>query len=93
VNLDELIRVRGAVVRVVGVIVEAQGLALPVGAECTIVTRDGNRVIAEVVGFDEGRTHLLPEDGSEGIAPRDEVIHDGEIPCVAVSHHLLGRVV
>ncbi|MEE2883615.1 MAG: FliI/YscN family ATPase [Planctomycetota bacterium] len=93
VNLDDLVRVRGAVVRVIGVIVEAEGLSLPVGAECTIVTRDGERVVAEVVGFDEGRTHLLPEDGSDGIAPRDEVIHDGEIPCVAVSQHLLGRVV
>lgn len=92
-NRDDLVRVRGAVVRVVGVIVEAEGLALPVGAECTIVTRDGERVVAEVVGFDEGRTHLLPEDGSIGIAPRDEVIHDGEIPSIAVSQHLLGRVV
>ena len=93
VNLNELVRVRGTVVRVIGVIVEAAGLSLPVGAECTIVTRDGDRVVAEVVGFDEGRTHLLPEDGSEGIAPRDEVVHDGETPCVAVSRQLLGRVV
>ncbi|MGE4619649.1 MAG: FliI/YscN family ATPase [Planctomycetota bacterium] len=93
VNRDDLVRVRGAVVRVIGVIVEAEGLSLPIGSECTIVTRSGERVVAEVVGFDEGRTHLLPEDGSEGIAPRDEVIHDGEIPCVAVSEGLLGRVV
>ncbi|MEC9475605.1 MAG: FliI/YscN family ATPase [Planctomycetota bacterium] len=92
-NRDDLVRVRGAVVRVVGVIVEAEGLSLPVGAECTIVTRDGDRVVAEVVGFDEGRTHLLPEDGSIGIAPQDEVIHDGETPSIAVSEHLLGRVV
>ena len=90
---DHLVRVRGTVARVSGVIVEAVGLALPVGAECTIQTRSGEQVVAEVIGFSDGRSQLLPESGSEGIAPRDVVVHDGEKPSIEVSQHLLGRVI
>ena len=90
---NQLVRVRGTVAKVSGVIVEAVGLALPVGAECTIVTRSGEHVMAEVIGFSDHRSHLLPETGIEGIAPRDVVVHDGEMPTIEVSHHLLGRVI
>ncbi len=93
INQDHLVRLRGSVARVAGVIVEAEGISLPIGAECTILTRNGSRVVAEVIGFCDDRTQLLPESGSDGIAPRDEVIHDGEIPSVEVSQQLLGRVI
>ena len=90
---DGLARVQGRVVAVTGVLVEAEGIALPVGAECEIVSRSGTRTLAEVVGFSGERTHLLPECGIDGIGPMDEVIHDGEIPSVPVSEELLGRVI
>ena len=48
-NTGQMVRVRGTVARVTGVIVEAQGLSLPVGAECTIRTREGDLVVAEVI--------------------------------------------
>ncbi len=92
-NTGQMVRVRGTVARVTGVIVEAQGLSLPVGAECTIRTREGDLVVAEVIGFSGDRCHLLPESGISGIAPQDVVIHDGEKPSVEVSHQLLGRVI
>ena len=66
---DGLARVQGRVVAVTGVLVEAEGIALPVGAECEIVSRSGNRTLAEVVGFSGERTHLLPECGIDGIGP------------------------
>ncbi len=94
-NLDKqgLVRVQGRVVAVTGVLVEAEGLSLPVGAECEIVTRAGCRSNAEVVAFSGERTHLLPESGIEGIGPRDTVIHDGDVPSIPVSEDLLGRVI
>ena len=90
---NNLVRVQGRVVAVTGVLVEAEGLSLPVGAECTIEMRSGEKVLAEVVGFSGDRTHILPESGIDGIGPRDVVVHDGEVPNIPVSQHLLGRVI
>ena len=90
---NNLVRVQGRVVAVTGVLVEAEGLALPVGAECTIELRSGEKGLAEVVGFSGDRTHILPESGIDGIGPRDVVVHDGEVPNIPVSQHLLGRVI
>ncbi|OUU20922.1 MAG: EscN/YscN/HrcN family type III secretion system ATPase [Planctomycetia bacterium TMED53] len=94
-NLDQqgLVRVQGRVVAVTGVLVEAEGLSLPVGAECEIVTRAGIRSNAEVVAFSGDKTLLLPESGIEGIGPQDTVIHDGGVPSIPVSAELLGRVI
>ncbi|MAJ28850.1 EscN/YscN/HrcN family type III secretion system ATPase [bacterium TMED181] len=94
-NLDQqgLVRVQGRVVAVTGVLVEAEGLSLPVGAECEIVSRSGVKTLAEVVGFSGETTHLLPGSGIDGIGPRDSVTHNGEVPSVPVSEGLLGRVI
>mgnify|MGYP001451399552 CR=1 FL=1 len=40
---NNLVRVQGRVVAVTGVLVEAEGLSLPVGAECTIEMRSGEK--------------------------------------------------
>ncbi|MGE3164256.1 MAG: FliI/YscN family ATPase [Planctomycetota bacterium] len=88
------VRVAGRVRRVSGLIVEAEGLALAVGSCCTIRCRmDGNRALeAEVTGFQDGRTLLVPCGTTEGISPGDVVCHDGAQPGVDVSPQLLGRI-
>ncbi|MHC4936090.1 MAG: FliI/YscN family ATPase [Planctomycetota bacterium] len=89
------VRVTGRVRRVVGLVAEAEGLPLAVGSSCRLVCRgQGSRELdAEVVGFRDGRTLLLPYGRLDGVAPGDRVVHDGAKLDVGVGRELLGRVV
>ena len=89
------VRVTGKIRRVVGLVAEAEGLPLAVGAGCQIHCRNQpeRALDAEVVGFRDGRTLLLPYGRLEGVAPGDRVIHEGTKLDVPVTRELLGRVV
>jgi len=60
---------RGRLTRVAGVVMEATGLKLPVGATCRVGEQGGDGVEAEVVGFHDDRLYLMPTTGIEGLAP------------------------
>ncbi len=89
------VRVTGRVRRVVGLVAEAEGLPLPVGGACRIrcSQESGRELDAEVVGFRDGRTLLLPFGRLEGVAPGDRVTYSGSKLDVPVSRSMLGRVV
>lgn len=88
-----LLRVTGRVSRVQGLLVEAEGLSLPVGSNCDIVCQSsGSLIDAEVVGFKEGAALLVPSGGMAGVAPGDPVRFEGKQSFARVSEHLLGRV-
>lgn len=87
-------RLNGRVVQVIGLVIEAQGPEAQVGELCHVhVSRHDDPVAAEVVGFREGRTLLMPLGELRGIAPGNEVIATGHPVRVAVGEDLLGRVV
>jgi len=84
--------VEGKVTRVVGLTIEAVGVQAPVGARC-LLQGPGSLVEAEVVGFAEERTFLMPIGDSRGLMPASRVV-PGESACEApVGDELLGRVV
>jgi len=85
-------RLTSRVRQVVGLVVEASELAVPVGAFCRIITQSGT-VDAEVVGFRSGGTLLMPFGRLEGIAPGDAVECVSLQQTVAVGEQLLGRVI
>lgn len=89
------VRMTGRVRRVVGLIAEAEGLPLPVGGACRIRCRQepGRSLDAEVIGFRDGRTLLLPYGRLDGVAPGDSVVYDGNRLDVPVTEALLGRVI
>ncbi|MCA8962506.1 MAG: FliI/YscN family ATPase [Planctomycetes bacterium] len=91
-----LLRAHGRVRRVVGLVVEAEGLRLPIGSVCRIAPRlTGTRneeIEAEVVGFRDGRSLLTPCGSTDGISPGDPVTAGGDRLRVRVSTSLLGRV-
>lgn len=62
---------QGRVVRATGLILEAIGMNLPVGAACQIYTPHANTSWsdAEVVGFDNGLTYLMPLQPLSSIEP------------------------
>ncbi|MCA8956717.1 MAG: EscN/YscN/HrcN family type III secretion system ATPase, partial [Planctomycetes bacterium] len=83
---------RGRVAALSGVLVEAVGMRCASGDRCTIHTQRGE-VGAEVVGFRDGVTLLMPTDNLPGVAPFDPVVGHAEPFVVPTGDQLLGRVV
>ena len=59
----------GRLTRINGLVMEAAGLKLPLGAGCQIMTVDGSAVEAEVVGFNGERLFMMPAEDVHGLAP------------------------
>jgi flagellum-specific ATP synthase len=86
-------RIQGRVRQAVGLVVEAEGLALPVGAVCEIRTVGGEPVNCEVVGFREEVALLMPLGDLAGVRRGDVVRCLASAQRVAVGRGLLGRVI
>lgn len=83
----------GRVSKIIGLVVESVGPAASVGELCEIHSIDHNHsVMAEVVGFRDDRTLLMPLGEMSGIAYGDEVVSRGRLMSIGVSEALLGRV-
>ena len=83
--------VRGRVVRVRGLLVEASLPGAELG-EVVHVGGPGGAIPAEVVGFAEERVQLLPLGPAEGVAAGAEVEGTGKALAVQVGEALRGRV-
>ncbi len=59
----------GTLVRVRGLIMEAQGLDVSLGARCMIVADGHRRIAAEVVGFSGEHVQLMASGDMQGLAP------------------------
>ena len=64
----------GRLVRINGLVMEAMGLKLPLGASCRIETPTGGNVEAEVVGFNGERLFLMPSEDVYGLSPGARVV-------------------
>lgn len=87
-----LIRVSGKVLEVIGLIVEVSGLTASIGEICQIVVPGKGLTAAEVVGFRQSRTLLMPLGTLDGVAPGCEVRPTGRTHLVKVGSGILGRV-
>ncbi len=85
--------VMGRVSKVVGLIVESRGPEGSVGEQMLIHLANGNRITAEVVGFNGEQILLMPVENTEGIRPGLLVEATGHQPEIPVSEALLGRVI
>jgi flagellum-specific ATP synthase len=89
----DLLGRHGRVSNLIGLIIEATGLVAEVGEVCKVnAGRDRPPVSAEVVGFREGRTLLMPLGELHGIGPGTKVQGTGAPFRVAAGKHLLGQV-
>ncbi len=84
---------KGKIVNVVGLTIESAGPDSTLGDVCYIYPEDSNLkpIMAEVVGFKEGKTQLMPYDKTEGIGIGSIVVNTGEPLKVMVSDSLLGK--
>jgi len=82
----------GRLTRMVGLTLEAVGCQAAIGSRCQIITKSGDEVEAEVVGFAEEKTFLMPTGDMRGLVPGARVIPTGRQLEVPVGDSLLGRV-
>ena len=62
------LEVRGTLTRLAGLVLEASGLRMPVGAQCLVSMQAQPPVLAEVVGFSNDRTFLMPAGDIYGLS-------------------------
>jgi FliI/YscN family ATPase len=86
-------RVCGTVTEITGLLIVSRGPWLPVGGVCHIYPVGGaHPVLAEVVGFRDERTLLMPLNELRGIGPGSKVVALTKEAHLPVSEKLLGRV-
>ncbi len=85
--------VEGKLTRMIGLTLEAVGCQAPVGGRCIIQSAANHAIEAEVVGFSDDRTYLMPTGNIRGLLPNSRVIPTGKIYDAAVGDAMLGRVI
>ena len=83
----------GTLVRLVGLTLETRGIMAPLGACCEVIGKEGHRVEAEVVGFNDKTLYLMPFTDPVGVGPGDTVRVMSNSGQVRLGNELLGRVI
>lgn len=83
----------GNVVDVIGLLIESLGPKARMGEICRLVPASGVTVLAEAVGFRNGRVLLMPYGDIDGISPGTPVYGTGKDLRVAAGTGMLGRTV
>jgi type III secretion protein N (ATPase) len=86
------LRPRGRLTRLVGLVLEAEGADVLHGEAVEIETPGGGPLLAEAVGFRDGRALLLPLGDPGGIGPGAAVLPTGRPVSIRAGEALLGRV-
>ena len=87
------IRLHGKVTQVVGLVIEGFCPDTSVGAICEIRTQDGDAIPAEVVGFRNNKTLLMPLGEIRGVGLDSLISVSREKASLGVGPCLLGRVI
>jgi flagellum-specific ATP synthase len=82
----------GQVQAVSGMTIEAGDLSLPLGSLCKITSGGGKSSTAEVIGFRQDRTVLMPLSATAGVSRGDRIHNLCAAPRIWCSEQLLGRV-
>lgn len=87
------VKISGRVTQVIGLVMEVSGLRPYVGEVCLVELAGGrDAVLAEVVGFRQGRALLMPLGDLKGIGPGCRVEARGNPFLVRAGPELLGKV-
>lgn len=83
----------GRVTRMIGLTLEAVGLNVSVGHQCRVAMPKGAFIDAEVVGFSDAKTFLMPVQKIEGLRPGALVIPSDTSQGLVLGMQCLGRIV
>lgn len=92
IDAKRTIRVSGKIKQLIGLVIESAGPAASIGEVCNLECSGEKVGMAEVVGFRDESTLLMPLGPLEGIRPGLDVVATGAPLQVAVGEQLLGRV-
>ena len=83
----------GTVSKATSMLIESLGPEVHVGELCRLTTHSGDKpVLAEVVGFKDKKTLLMPIADMQGISPKSEVIATGQPLKIKLGMSLRGRI-
>ncbi|MET0105206.1 MAG: flagellar protein export ATPase FliI [Sedimenticola sp.] len=85
--------VEGRLTRMVGLTLEAVGCRAAIGGQCDVISSNGDRIEAEVVGFSGESLYLMPTGDIRGLEQDARVVPTGAVCEALVGDHLLGRVI
>lgn len=91
VDVSRTIRFKGYVSEIIGLIIQAQGPKAGIG-ELVYIQKGLDYIPAEVVGFKEKKTLLMPLGNMGGVVPGDLVIASGDSLRAKVGPDIIGRV-
>ncbi len=87
------IKMEGKIVKVAGIVAEADGPGMSVGSLCSIKNGDGRNMQAEVIGFNDKSVIVMPFGEMRGIEPGSRIVDINQQPTVKVGDSYLNRVV
>ena len=79
-NLCRPIKLVGKIVKVAGIVAEANGPGLSVGSLCDIINSEGRNIKAEVIGFNDKRVIVMPFGEMRGIEPGSRIVDISKRP-------------
>ena len=87
------IRIRGEIKKAEGLLLVCRGPASRLGEICEIISPDGEKALAEVIGFDGRDVKMMPLSPAPGIVPGHAVYGSGRPLEINVGEELIGRVI
>lgn len=83
----------GKIKKIVGLVIEASGCHLSIGARCDIAIAHGKKIEAEVIGFTDEVTYLMPLKTLTGLLPNAQVTPSNKESQFAVGDDFIGRII
>lgn len=93
IEKTDFVKKIGRVNRVIGLVLEGNGPAVSVGSVCTIYPNNRPPVQAQVIGFRDKTTLLMPLGDIIGIEPGSAIESMEEYPTYKVGDALIGRII
>jgi len=92
VETSSFVKKTGKISQIIGLLIESNGPGVSIGSICTIQSKNRPPVEAQVVGFRDNKTLLMPLGDIYGIAPGCTIEVTEEQPSFSVSSEMIGRV-
>ncbi len=92
IETNPFVKKIGKISRIIGLMIESDGPGVAIGSICTIKSRIRPHILAQVVGFRNNQTLLMPLGDIDGVEPGCAIEATEEQPSFGVSSEIIGRV-
>jgi len=92
IETNSFVKKIGKISRIIGLMIESDGPGVAIGSICTIKSRIRPHILAQVVGFRNNQTLLMPLGDIDGVEPGCAIEATEEQPSFSVSSEMIGRV-